>query len=80
MTYISLKLPAHVVTVSLPPITTTAQAVDVPAASIRVTRGGNTRVTRGGNIRVTHYGLTCYPEIVAVKINNPVVNVHIGEA
>lgn len=76
MSHISLKLPANVVTVFVPPITSTLQLNDVKG-STRVTRSANRRVTRGGNVRVTHYSISGYPEVVNVKINNTILNVSV---
>lgn len=79
MTYINVKLPNNVVNISLPPITTTAQALGINPSGVRVTRAVNRRVTRGGNVRVTHYTITCYPEVTEMKLSSNEIAVHVVE-
>lgn len=79
MSFLSVKLPNNVVNVFLPPITTTAQTLGINPSGVRVTRAANRRVTRGGNVRVTHYTITCYPEIVEIKLASNEIAVHLVE-
>lgn len=76
MSYINVKLLPNVVTVYLPPMTTTAQLIFI--YNERVTEDGETRLTEDGETRVLDgFDITCYPEIVAVKINNTALNVSV---
>lgn len=79
MTNVNVKLPNNVVNVFLPPITTTVQTVAINPSGRRVTRAGSRRVTRGGNVRVTHYTVSCYPEVVDMKLSGNEIQVHLVE-
>lgn len=74
--YLSVKLPASLVTVLLPAITTTAQTVFT--YDERITEDGETRVTEDGETRVLDgFDITGYPEVVAVKLNNTILTVSV---
>lgn len=74
---ISIKLPAHIVTLHLPEMTTTAQ-VNFLVDEERITEDGETRITEDGETRILDgYDVTSYPEVVAVKLQDHVITVSV---
>lgn len=74
--YISLKLPASLITVILPAMTTIAGVTYT--YDERVTETSETRITEDGETRIVDaYDITSYPEVVAAKLNDGILNVSV---
>jgi hypothetical protein len=75
MSYISIKLPPNVVTITMAKITTTQQM----NLDNRITEDSQGRITEDGEERVleTLLGLLSYPELVAIKLPKSIISVSV---
>ncbi len=73
--YINVKLPNHIVTIFLPPMTATRQQNN--QLYNRDLSDADTRVTSDGSTRIVDDVIYSYPEVAAVKLPAHVINVEV---
>ncbi len=74
--YLTVKIPNNIVTVFLPPITTTQQTNFT--YDERITEDGETRITEDGETRILDgWDINSYPELTVIKIPNGVISVEV---
>lgn len=75
--FVDVKLPHNIVTVGMPPITSTEQT-NFQENEIRITEDGETRITEDGETRILDaFDISSYPEVTPVKLFGNIINVRV---